>query len=172
MKPWHEQTGWTEKRIATLKTLWADGISCSVIAARMGGITRNAVIGKVARLGLHSRNTKERKPRIARRVPIRSSSAPPPPRRPQDGPPLASVPLPMVHADDIARKTLDQLERNDCRFPVGDPRDVQFGFCALQKHPGSSYCAGHAARCSTAPHTRPGAPREDTIIRRKNLVPA
>jgi GcrA cell cycle regulator len=47
--------GWTEERIAALKSLWEEGLSASQIAARLGGVTRNAVIGKVHRLGLSGR---------------------------------------------------------------------------------------------------------------------
>ena len=43
---------WTDERIETLKKLWSDGLSASQIATALGGITRNAVIGKVHRLGL------------------------------------------------------------------------------------------------------------------------
>ena len=42
---------WTDERVELLKKLWADGLSASQIAAELGGITRNAVIGKVHRLG-------------------------------------------------------------------------------------------------------------------------
>ena len=42
---------WTDERVETLKKLWGDGLSASQIAAELGGITRNAVIGKVHRLG-------------------------------------------------------------------------------------------------------------------------
>jgi GcrA cell cycle regulator len=44
--------GWTEERVELLKKLWADGLSASQIAGRLGEVTRNAVIGKVHRLGL------------------------------------------------------------------------------------------------------------------------
>ena len=47
--------GWTDERVELLKKLWADGLSASQIAAELGGITRNAVIGKVHRLGLSGR---------------------------------------------------------------------------------------------------------------------
>src|SRR5512140_3920425 len=46
---------WTDERVALLTKLWADGLSASQIAAELGGITRNAVIGKVHRLGLSGR---------------------------------------------------------------------------------------------------------------------
>ena len=63
---------WTEERVELLKKLWAEGLSASQIAAELGGITRNAVIGKVHRLGLSGREKpaanpahKARKPRPA-----------------------------------------------------------------------------------------------------------
>ncbi|MGS4945661.1 GcrA family cell cycle regulator [Meridianimarinicoccus sp. RP-17] len=46
---------WTEDRVETLKKMWADGQSASQIAKELGGVTRNAVIGKVHRLGLSNR---------------------------------------------------------------------------------------------------------------------
>jgi len=46
---------WTDERVDQLKTLWTDGMSASQIAKELGGVTRNAVIGKVHRLGLSSR---------------------------------------------------------------------------------------------------------------------
>ena len=47
--------GWTEDRVTLLKKLWTDGLSASQIAKQLGGVTRNAVIGKVHRLGLAGR---------------------------------------------------------------------------------------------------------------------
>jgi len=46
---------WTDERVESLKKMWGDGLSASQIAAELGGITRNAVIGKVHRLGLSGR---------------------------------------------------------------------------------------------------------------------
>ena len=46
---------WNDERVATLKKLWLDGLSASQIAKQLGGVTRNAVIGKVHRLGLSGR---------------------------------------------------------------------------------------------------------------------
>ena len=51
---------WTEDRVEMLKQLWTDGLSASQIARKMGGVTRNAVIGKVHRLGLSGRATPAR----------------------------------------------------------------------------------------------------------------
>ena len=51
---------WNDERVELLKKLWADGLSASQIAGRLGGVTRNAVIGKVHRLGLSGRATTSR----------------------------------------------------------------------------------------------------------------
>lgn len=48
--------GWTDERVEVLKKLWVEGLSAAQIANRLGGVTRNAVIGKVHRLGLAGRN--------------------------------------------------------------------------------------------------------------------
>ena len=61
---------WTDERVETLKTMWLAGSSASQIAATLGDVTRNAVIGKVHRLGLSGRGkptstiaSRPRKPR-------------------------------------------------------------------------------------------------------------
>ncbi|WP_304437865.1 GcrA family cell cycle regulator, partial [Gemmobacter sp. LW-1] len=46
---------WTDERVETLKRMWSEGQSASQIAKELGGVTRNAVIGKVHRLGLSNR---------------------------------------------------------------------------------------------------------------------
>ena len=68
----NEQWTWDEQRVERLKTLWSEGLSASQIAAALGGVTRNAVIGKVHRLGLSGRakapssaTPRQRKPRAA-----------------------------------------------------------------------------------------------------------
>ena len=48
---------WTDERVEILKKLWGEGQSASQIAKELGGVTRNAVIGKVHRLGLSNRAT-------------------------------------------------------------------------------------------------------------------
>ena len=63
---------WTDERVELLKKLWTDGLSASQIAAQLGGVTRNAVIGKVHRLNLSGRA----KPPPARRGRARRSSFP------------------------------------------------------------------------------------------------
>ena len=54
------QVNWSEDRVEQLKTLWTEGLSASQIARALGGVTRNAVIGKVHRLGLAGRASPSR----------------------------------------------------------------------------------------------------------------
>ena len=58
---------WTEERIIELKQLWAEGQSASKIAEKLGGVTRNAVIGKIHRLGLSNRVDSQDKPAVTRK---------------------------------------------------------------------------------------------------------
>ncbi|WP_375230365.1 GcrA family cell cycle regulator [Roseobacter sp. S98] len=53
---------WTDERVEMLKKMWGEGQSASQIAKELGGVTRNAVIGKVHRLGLSNRATAAAKP--------------------------------------------------------------------------------------------------------------
>ncbi|MEO0344208.1 MAG: GcrA family cell cycle regulator [Pseudomonadota bacterium] len=92
---------WTDERVETLKKMWGEGKSASQIAKELGGITRNAVIGKVHRLGLSNRSapkkaaapTKEKAAKAEAKVPVPKKPEPPrphhvanatsiPPRRP------------------------------------------------------------------------------------------
>ena len=61
--------GWTDERVELLKKLWQDGLSASQIAKQLGGVTRNAVIGKVHRLGLSGRATPSKPARTVFKAP-------------------------------------------------------------------------------------------------------
>ena len=76
--------GWTDERVETLKRLWLDGLSASQIAKQLGGVTRNAVIGKVHRLGLSGRATPSK--------PARTTFKPPRAARP-DKPSRCTLPI-------------------------------------------------------------------------------
>src|SRR5947199_4794757 len=77
------EMGWTDERVALLKKLWLDGLSASQIAKQLGGVTRNAVIGKVHRLGLSGRAAPSQPTRTVFKAPrpARPVSVAPPPRR-------------------------------------------------------------------------------------------
>ena len=79
---------WTDERVETLKTMWMEGNSASQIAKELGGVTRNAVIGKVHRLGLSNRATGAEKPAAKKETskakpkaakPAKPATPPPPP---------------------------------------------------------------------------------------------
>ena len=66
---------WTPDRVEALKKMWSDGQSASQIASDLGGVTRNAVIGKIHRLGLSNRGIGHQKDniscnRFSSRIPI------------------------------------------------------------------------------------------------------
>ena len=63
---------WTDERVETLKRMWAEGQSASQIAKELGGVTRNAVIGKVHRLGLSNRvgGKEEAEAKLGRQIPL------------------------------------------------------------------------------------------------------
>ncbi len=142
---------WTHDRIATLKQLWADGESASAIASRLGEVTRNAVIGKVHRLGLQGRRTMSRARRTARRPdfsPQRRRAASPHPRAGKPLPnatPRRPVLTKLAPAPDFA-VTVASLTPAMCRWPEGDPKLPDFHFCGRGKAgaPGP-YCGHHAA---------------------------
>ncbi|WP_054007596.1 GcrA family cell cycle regulator [Cypionkella psychrotolerans] len=73
---------WTDERVETLKKMWAEGQSASQIAKELGGVTRNAVIGKVHRLGLSNRvggsAVEADEPEVAAPVTPRSEPSPKP----------------------------------------------------------------------------------------------
>src|SRR6201996_7827675 len=76
------QMGWTDERVELLKKLWLDGLSASQIAKQLGGVTRNAVIGKVHRLGLSGRAAPSQPTRPVFKAPRAPRPAPAPaPRR-------------------------------------------------------------------------------------------
>ena len=169
---------WTDERVETLKKLWAEGLSASQIAGRLGGVTRNAVIGKVHRLGLSGRATTSRmkthRPRtrmasakrIARtRLPGIGNPAFRALYQPEgDGyvPPVEELVIPLAE-----RKTIQTLTENHCRWPIGDPQTSDFHFCGKGKVPGLPYCEFHARRAFQPPQPR----RRDRVVE-EPMVPA
>jgi GcrA cell cycle regulator len=133
--------GWTDERVELLKQLWSEGLSASQIARQLGGVTRNAVIGKVHRLGLAGRATPARaeRPRmaVARRV-----------ARPR---PVPVVQVPIVEkeplVDEHGRKTtVLTVSDRMCKWPIGDPSTAEFHFCGHPPKAGSPYCEAHCVK--------------------------
>jgi GcrA cell cycle regulator len=154
---------WTNERVELLKKLWGDGLSASQIAGELGGVTRNAVIGKVHRLGLSGRaksTSTSAKPRRPRTSTVSSSPAP---KRPTPQPQTFGAtalkaditPMPIVAAkpalEPIAelvvpisqRASILTLTESTCKWPIGDPATDNFYFCGRQSDASVPYCAHH-----------------------------
>ncbi len=143
---------WTDERVEMLKKLWADGLSASQIAAVLGGVTRNAVIGKVHRLGLSGRAKsassgvpRQRKPRTHMLRVARPAS------RGSNALALAydmdSEPEPELIDNIIPigqRRTLLELNESTCRWPIGDPATPDFFFCGGKPLTSLPYCHYHS----------------------------
>lgn len=144
-------SGWTDERVELLKKLWLDGQSASQIAKQLGGgVTRNAVIGKVHRLGLAGRAAPSRpikRPAAPAARPRPAVAAPSAPRMVVVAPAPAATP-PVSRAVAVAGERgsvgVLGLETRMCRWPIGDPTDADFGFCGKPAAPGMPYCEEHA----------------------------
>ncbi|WP_332065313.1 GcrA family cell cycle regulator [Bartonella sp. CB189] len=162
--------GWTCERVELLKKLWGEGLSASQIAAQLGGVSRNAVIGKVHRLKLPGRGkAAQAVSRTQKTIVNPSPSAPRMRRSPSAILPTsatascnvgaAALNMEFVAEDEteveapetsnvvvpISRHlNLLQLSENTCRWPVGDPLSSDFYFCGADSGESSPYCAFHA----------------------------
>ena len=160
---------WNDDRVEQLKKLWADGLSASQIAAQLGEVTRNAVIGKVHRLGLATRASSNRT--NSSRLRLRQAQ----PRRQvqqrqrvshvgntafrqmleSDASPMGHTPIVEEIEIPLAeRKTLQDLTEGMCRWPIGDPQLADFHFCGRNKVTGLPYCETHARRAFQPPQPR------------------
>lgn len=171
---------WTDERVELLKKLWSEGLSASQIAGRLGSVTRNAVIGKVHRLGLSGRATTSRvkthrtRPRMAQTA-AAGVKRPPKQRFATVGNPAVRALYqpeaePFVPAEaelDIPlkdRKSIQTLTECSCRWPIGDPQRADFYFCGKDKVPGLPYCEFHARRAFQPPQTRRREPADASIV--------
>src|SRR6201981_1250301 len=149
---------WTDERVETLKKLWTEGWSASQIAAELGGITRNAVIGKVHRLGISGRaktpSTAGPRPRQTRapshvsrsiRNACRGNTAPAAQPVAADEAEIEPEPEPLENVIPIGQRcSLLELSEDKCRWPIGDPGQADFFFCGGKAILGLPYCGYHA----------------------------
>jgi len=138
---------WNPQRIEQLRNFLSAGLSCSQIAAEIG-VTRNAVIGKIHRLGLGpgrpaAGTGRACPPRVRRRpfsaqrqllrlIQGQTSGV-------TDGAALAAETI-----ESAQRCSLLELAQGTCRWPLSDPGAADFAFCGNAAIAGLSYCAGHA----------------------------
>ena len=131
---------WTEEKVAKLKELWGKGSTASQIAEIIGGISRNAVIGKAHRLNLSAKiktrtatssqnfensvEEKNIKVKRSRRSKFKS----------------------LIIEKDFEPenpKQLEELTDNDCKYPIGHPNEKNFYFCGRSSLKDFSYCKLH-----------------------------
>lgn len=138
---------WTDDRVEILSKLWADGLSASQIAKQLGGVTRNAVIGKVHRLGLSGRAKPSRPVKRAPRTTTAKAraSVPAAPRVIRRAPPAPTpVPLEAKQLPDGKYATILTITEHMCKWPIGDPAASEFRFCGRGTDKGDPYCKAHA----------------------------
>lgn len=126
---------WTDERVALLKKMWGEGKTAAEIAKELGGVTRNAVIGKAHRLKLSNRLS-----------PIQQNNKKPVVKTIEEKqPPQKKAANDMTIADmNIKGVALGELRDKMCRWPIGDPQDEDFRFCGFQSVAGLPYCGEHS----------------------------
>jgi GcrA cell cycle regulator len=175
---------WNDEQDTLLKKLWLDGHSASRISLRFPGKSRNAVIGRLHRLGLKGRGS----PIVKKPAPPRKSSfngprradapqrAAPPPRTKSAALfrlELAAEPfVPSQEELNIPveeRRTIATMTDKDCRWPIGDPQRPEFHFCNRHKVPGLPYCEFHARRAFQPPQPRRRDVQAPVVVKPKQV---
>jgi GcrA cell cycle regulator len=154
----YTQNTWTQERVLKLRAYVTAGLTCSQIADATG-VSRNAVIGKIHRLGIETgrkpaalagamrtaparpRERQTRIARILRAIDVRTE-----PSR------IATGAMPAVES--AQRCSLLDLTGDRCRWPLSDPGKEDFAFCGNDAVAGLSYCAGHARLAYRLPARR------------------
>ena len=131
---------WTEEKVTKLKELWGKGNTASQIAEIIGGISRNAVIGKAHRLNLSAKiktrsaipNQKFDNASVAKDSKIRKG------RR-------SKFKTLIIEKDFEPEnpKQLEELTENCCKWPIGHPNEKSFYFCGRSSLKDFSYCKLH-----------------------------
>ena len=161
---------WSTEAIERLRALWAEGHSTAEIGRRMG-ISKNAVVGKAHRLNLPARPSPIRReagdpaaPRPAvvrapRVVPGGARTTLPPVAQPAPAPvPMAVLPVaPPAPPPAVVRPFPRVASARACCWPIGEPGQPDFRFCAAAAMTSKPYCLDHAAVAYVKPRDR----RED-----------
>ena len=130
---------WNEEKVAKLKELWGKGKTASQIAEIIGGISRNAVIGKAHRLNLSAKIKTRISPNnnytnIQDELKIKSKKG------------KKSKFKSLIIEKDFEPenpKQLEELDDNSCKWPIGHPDEKSFYFCGRTSLKDFSYCKLH-----------------------------
>lgn len=151
-------TVWTDERKQRALTFWNEGFSASQIAADLGGVTRNAVIGVLNRMGAPKRQPTKPAAAGTKRLRRSKRSADANQRRIQELRAVAEAAATELHdlppdQSPYACGLMD-LTGDTCRFPMGDPGTAGFAFCGAKPEPCMPYCSRHAEICYLTPAQR------------------
>jgi len=145
---------WSDDEVNLLKTLWANGETAHAIAAKLGGMSRSAVLGKIFRLRL---------PAAASKTPAVQAAAAGGAGEPLNRRRRSFRPAQPPKAREERRaKTLFELTNTCCRWPYRRPGTEMYFFCAAAGADlagGVPYCARHMKRAYLAPPPRVVEPR-------------
>jgi GcrA cell cycle regulator len=155
------ESGWSETRVTTLSQLWRDGLSASQIAKQLGGVTRNAVIGKLG--GRATASAPSRAAGVSTPRPGRPRRVVTPSQARRTSPVLAAVRVctPAPEGPGLVGD-MAQLGAHACKWPIGDPKGLDFSFCGRPAD--GRYCVAHEQL-----GVRPGSawrPDRDPVVRR------
>jgi GcrA cell cycle regulator len=131
---------WTEEKVAKLKELWGKGNTASQIAEIIGGLSRNAVIGKAHRLNLSAKI----KTRAATSTQSFENSIIDKNIKSKKG--KRSKFRSLIIEKDFEPenpKQLEELDENSCKWPIGHPDESSFYFCGRSSLKDFSYCKLH-----------------------------
>lgn len=137
---------WLDEDIALLQRLWADGETATVIARKLGGISRSAVLGKVFRLRLGAAGSGKTKDKATTAKTARMDKSLQ--RR------RGAEPEPAPAAKERRARTLHELTNRCCRWPYKRPGTEKYFFCGVEEADlaaGIPYCARHMKRAYLIP---------------------
>ena len=131
---------WTDEKVAKLKELWGKGNTASQIAEIIGGISRNAVIGKAHRLNL-SAKIKTRTATSSQNFDSATNEKSAQSRRGRKSKFKSLI----IEKDFEPEnpKQLEELDENSCKWPIGHPDEKTFYFCGRSSLKDFSYCKLH-----------------------------
>ena len=131
---------WNEEKVEKLKELWGKGSTASQIAEIIGGISRNAVIGKAHRLNLSSK-IKTRNPSSGQNFDNSSEENSSKQRRDRKSK-FQSLIIEKDFEPENPKK-LEELDESSCKWPIGHPEEQSFYFCGRSSLKDFSYCKLH-----------------------------
>ena len=154
--------GWTLEKVDKLKQHWGKGSTASQIASIIGGVTRNAVIGKAYRLNLAAKSVQKKN--NFNQVSQHQENAPQPERKTRRSR-FKSLLLDKSFEPENP-KSLEELHDEICRWPIGHPNEPDFYFCGRKSMKDFSYCRLHVMWAF-----QPKNKKEDLIEKENEVSP-